>query len=191
MDIAEVKRKARAAASGRRAEAHALLKDSAGIAMAERGLPEGHGRTPGIVSGFMPYKSEITTIPLLNRLQGEGWQTALPVVIAAGEPLVFRAWAPGEPLAPGLWDIPVPPETAPEVIPDVLLVPMLAFDLRGYRLGYGGGFYDRTLEKLRALKKVTAVGVAYHAQMADDVPVGPHDAPLDYVMTEQETFACG
>jgi 5-formyltetrahydrofolate cyclo-ligase len=91
----------------------------------------------------------------------------------------------------GLWDIPVPPETAPEVIPDVLLVPMLAFDRRGYRLGYGGGFYDRTLEKLRALKKVTAVGVAYHAQMADDVPVGPHDAPLDYVMTEQETFACG
>ena len=86
-------------------------------------------------------------------------------------PRSVRAWAPGEPLAPGLWDIPVPPETAPEVIPDVLLVPMLAFDRRGYRLGYGGGFYDRTLEKLRALKKVTAVGVAYHAQMADDVAV--------------------
>lgn len=191
MDIAEVKRKARAAASRRRAEAHALLKDSAGIAMAERGLPEGLGRAPGVVSGFMPYKSEITTIPLLNSLRREGWQTALPVVVAAGEPLVFRAWAPGEPLTPGVWDIPVPPETAPEVIPDVLLVPMLAFDRRGYRLGYGGGFYDRTLEKLRTLKNVAAVGVAYHAQMTDEVPVGPHDAPLDYVMTEQETFACG
>ena len=191
MDVSEVKRKARTAASKRRAEAHELLKDSAGIALAERGLPGGLGGRPGIVSGFMPYKSEITTIPLLSRLQREGWQTALPVVMAPGEPLVFRAWAPGEPLVPGLWDIPVPPETAPEVIPGVLLVPMLAFDRRGYRLGYGGGFYDRTLEKLRTLKTVAAVGVAYHAQLSDEVPVGPHDAPLDYVMTEQETFACG
>ena len=73
----------------------------------------------------------------------------------------------------------------------MLLVPMLAFDRRGYRLGYGGGFYDRTLEKLRAFKTVVAIGVAYHAQMVDEVPLGEHDAPLDYVMTEEETFACG
>ena len=84
----------------------------------------------------------------------------------------------------------MPEETAPEVLPDVLLVPLLAFDSRGYRLGYGGGFYDRTLEKLRALKKVTAVGVAYQAQMTDEVPLGEHDAPLDYVMTEEGTFRC-
>ena len=189
MDIAEVKRKARTAASKRRAEAHELLKEVAGAALAERGLPE--SLPPGIVSGFIPYKSEITTIPLLNRLRREGWQTALPVVIAPEQPLVFRAWAPGAPLVPGVWDIPIPPETAPEVLPDVLLVPMLAFDRRGYRLGYGGGFYDRSLEKLRRLKKVVAVGVAYHGQMADEVPTGPHDAPLDYVMTERESFACG
>jgi 5-formyltetrahydrofolate cyclo-ligase len=75
-------------------------------------------------------------------------------------------------------------------VPDVLLVPMLAFDHKGFRLGYGGGFYDRTLEKLRMLKKVVAIGVAYHAQMVDEVPVGIHDAPLDYVMTERESFAC-
>jgi 5-formyltetrahydrofolate cyclo-ligase len=81
-------------------------------------------------------------------------------------------------------------DSAPEVLPDVLLVPMLAFDRKGFRLGYGGGFYDRTLEKLRELKTVVAIGVAYHAQMVDEVPVGIHDAPLDYVMTEQETFAC-
>ena len=74
---------------------------------------------------------------------------------------------------------------------DLLLVPLLAFDRKGFRLGYGGGFYDRTLEKLRTLKTVAAVGVAYHAQLSDEVPVGPHDAPLDYVMTERETFACG
>lgn len=189
MDIAEVKRKARTAASKRRAEAHELLKEVAGAALAERGLPE--TLAPGVVSGFIPYKSEITTIPLMNRLRREGWQTALPVVIAPEQPLVFRAWAPGEPLVPGVWDIPIPPETAPEVLPDVLLVPMLAFDRRGYRLGYGGGFYDRTLAKLRAVKPVTAIGVAYHAQIVDEVVRDAFDAPLDYVMTEQETIACG
>ncbi len=188
MDIAEVKRKARTAASKRRAEAHEQLKDTAGMAMAERGLPL--GLTPGIVSGFIPYKSEISTIPLMNRLQREGWQTALPVVIAPEQPLIFRVWTPGEELAPGVWDIPIPPDSAPEVLPDVLLVPMLAFDRRGFRLGYGGGFYDRSLEKLRQMKKVMAVGVAYHAQMVDEVPAGPYDAPLDYVMTERESFAC-
>jgi 5-formyltetrahydrofolate cyclo-ligase len=190
MDIAEVKRKARTAASKRRAEAHEILKDTAGLALAERGLPAGLHLAAGIVSGFIPYKSEITTVPMLNRLRRDGWQTCLPIVIAAEQPLVFRAWAPGEPLVPGVWDIPIPPDTAPELLPDVLLVPMLAFDRKGFRLGYGGGFYDRTLEKLRELKKVVAIGVAYHAQMVDEVPVGIHDAPLDYVMTEQETFAC-
>jgi 5-formyltetrahydrofolate cyclo-ligase len=190
MDIAEVKRKARSAASQRRAEAHDLLKDKAGVIMAEHGLPPGIGIARCVVSGFIPYKSEITTIPMLDRLHRAGWQTCLPVVIGPEEPLVFRAWAPGEPLVPGAWDIPVPAETAPEVLPDVLLVPMLAFDRKGFRLGYGGGFYDRTLEKLRELKKVVAIGVAYHAQMVEEVPVDMHDAPLDYVMTEQECFAC-
>ena len=190
MDIAEVKRQARAAASKRRAEAHEILKDTAGLAMAKRGLPAGLDLAAGIVSGFIPYKSEITTVPMLSRLHRDGWQTCLPIVIAQEEPLVFRAWAPGDPLVPGVWDIPIPLDTAAELLPDVLLVPMLAFDRKGFRLGYGGGFYDRTLEKLRELKKVVAIGVAYHAQMVGEVPVGIHDAPLDYVMTEQETFAC-
>jgi 5-formyltetrahydrofolate cyclo-ligase len=190
MDIAEVKRQARSAAAKRRAEAHALLKDEAGVKMAERGLPPGIGISGGTVSGFIPYKSEITTIPLLERLNRDGWGTCLPIVIGMEEPLLFRAWVPGEALAPGAFDIPVPLENAPEVTPDVLLVPMLAFDRKGFRLGYGGGFYDRTLEKLRAVKRVVAIGVAYHAQMVDEVPIGLHDAPLDYVMTEQECFRC-
>ncbi|MCA3561220.1 MAG: 5-formyltetrahydrofolate cyclo-ligase [Aestuariivirga sp.] len=190
MDIADVKRQARAAASKRRAEAHEQLKDSAGLVLAERGLPPGIGIVSGIVSGFIPYKSEITTVPLLNRLRRDGWRSCLPVVVAAEQPLIFREWTPGGPLAPGAWDIPAPLDSAPEVMPDVLLVPMLAFDRRGFRLGYGGGFYDRTLEKLRALKKVVAVGVAYQAQMVEEAPAGLHDAPLDYVMTEQETFRC-
>lgn len=190
MDIAEVKRQARSAASKRRAEAHGLLKDVAGAMMAERGLPAEIGTARGIVSGFIPYKSEITTIPMLERLSHDGWRTCLPVVIGADEPLLFRAWVPGEPLVPGAWDIPVPRADAPELLPDVLLVPMLAFDRKGFRLGYGGGFYDRTLEKLRALKQVVAIGVAYHAQMVEEVPIGLHDAPLDFVMTERETFRC-
>jgi 5-formyltetrahydrofolate cyclo-ligase len=191
MDIAEVKRKARSAASKRRAEAHESLKEIAGAALAERGLPRGLHLETGVVSGFIPYKSEITTVPLLNRLRHDGWTTALPIVVAPEQPLIFRAWAPGEPLAPGRWDIPVPLEAAPQVLPDVLLVPMLAFDAKGFRLGYGGGFYDRTLEKLRLLKKVVAIGVAYQAQLVEEVPIGPYDAPLDYVMTEQETITCG
>ena len=188
-ELVGIKRQARAEASKRRATAHAALKDTAGGLLAARGLPV--TREPGIVSGFIPYKSEISTIPLLNVLRRSGWTTALPVVIAPGEPLVFRAWAPGEPLVPGVWDIPIPLGTTPEVLPDVLLVPLLAFDRAGYRLGYGGGFYDRTLVKLRAIKEVTAVGVAYHAQLVDQVPRASYDAPLDYVMTEEETLTCG
>lgn len=191
MDIAEVKRKARSAASKRRAEAHDQLKGSAGLALAARGLPDGIGMSGGAVSGFVPYKSEITVMPLLAALNAQGWRTCLPIVIGAEEPLLFRAWSPGDTLVPGLWDIPIPEDRAPEAVPDVLLVPMLAFDRKGYRLGYGGGFYDRTLEKLRAQKTVTAIGVAYAAQMVDDVPTGVFDAPLDYVMTEEETFKCG
>ena len=191
MDITDIKRQARTAAVKQRAMAHEQFKDIAGVALADRGLPERVGLNSGIVSGFIPYKSEISTIPLLNALRRNGWRTALPVVIAQDQPLVFRSWAPGEPLVPGVWDIPTPPETAAEVLPDVLLVPMLAFDRDGHRLGYGGGFYDRTLEKLRRLKKVIAIGVAYQAQMVDRVPRGEYDAPLDFVMTEQETYSCG
>jgi 5-formyltetrahydrofolate cyclo-ligase len=191
MTIADIKKSARGAASKRRAEAHAALKDKAGLALAARGLPDGLAARRGIVSGFIPYKSEITTLPLMAALLRLGWQTALPVVIAPDAPLVFRTWSPGDRLEPGVWDIPVPLAAAPEVLPDLLLVPGLSFDRKGFRLGYGGGFYDRTLAKLRAVKPITAIGVAYHAQIVDEVVRDAFDAPLDYVMTEQETIACG
>lgn len=188
MDLADIKKQARRDAAKRRAEAHGRLKDVAGEALAQPGLPV--DLKPGVVSGFMPYKSEITTIPLLNRLRREGWVTALPVVLGEGLPLEFRAWAPGEKLVPGVWDIPIP-EKAEEVFPDVLLVPGLSFDRDGYRLGYGGGFYDRSLVKLRALKAVVAIGVGYHAQVVDRVPRADYDQRLDFIMTEEETIACG
>jgi 5-formyltetrahydrofolate cyclo-ligase len=160
--------------------------EGAGAVLAARGLPV-QGK---IVSGFHPYKSEISTLALLGRLAGEGHITALPVVVSKNLPLIFRQWAPGGPLISGLWDIQIPAESAAIVEPDVLLVPMLAFDRKGYRLGYGGGFYDRTLAKLRTLKPVVAIGVAYHAQAVDDVPHDSHDQPLDFIMTERETFKC-
>jgi len=191
MDLADDKRRARSEAAKRRAAAHPLLHEAAGPALAERGLPFVREARHQIVSGFFPYKSEISLLPLLARLHGEGWVTAMPVVVGEGLPLVFRAWAPGEATVPGIWDIPVPLDTAQEVLPDVLLVPMLAFDRQGYRLGYGGGFYDRTLEKLRKLKEVTAIGVAYAAQEMAEVPRGPHDQPLDWIMTEKATTRCG
>jgi 5-formyltetrahydrofolate cyclo-ligase len=187
-DLFSAKKAARIAAAKKREAAHAGLKGTAGLDLAMRGLPS--GLQPGIISGFHPYLSEISVLELLQRLASEGWVTALPVVVGKNEPLILRRWAPGEVLVSGLWGIQIPVDTAPEVSPDVLLVPMLAYDARGYRLGYGGGFYDRTLAKLRLAKKIVAIGVAYAAQETDDVPHDGHDQPMDWIMTEEKTFKC-
>ena len=178
---------ARARAIALRAEAYARHGDSAGLALAQRGLPV---KAAGVVSGFTPFRDEISVLPLMDTLAGAGFTLALPVVIAKGEPLIFRRYRPGDLLVPGRWDILAPPETATELLPDLLLVPLLAFDRQGHRLGYGGGFYDRTLAKLRALKPITAIGVAYAAQEVGAVPRAPYDQPLDWIMTEVESFAC-
>ena len=191
MEITELKRKARGEAARRRAEAHQRQHDIAKRALAERALPFAKEPWQTVVSGFFPFKSEISVLPLMKRLAGEGWKLAMPVVVAEGQPLVFRQWIAGEPTVPGVWNIPMPPEISPELLPDVLLVPMLAFDRLGHRLGYGGGFYDRTLVKLRALKPVVAIGVAYADQEVPEVLRAAYDQPLDYVMTEAGTFACG
>lgn len=137
------------------------------------------------VSAFWPMGTEIDTRPLLASLQEAGHRTALPVVAAKASPLIFRNWSPGDALVDGGFGTSVPPVDCEEVLPDVLFVPLLAFDSSGYRLGYGGGFYDRTLEKLRALKAgVLAIGVAFSGQRVDTVARGPHDQPLDGVATE-------
>ncbi len=191
MSLAELKRQARSRASIIRNEAHEAGKSGAGAALAARGLPFPRGAQNSVISAFHSFGSEISTFELIDRLAADGWTVALPVVVAKNAPLLFRQWAPGDELVLGRWDIKVPPESAPEVQPDVLLVPMLAFDRKGYRLGYGGGFYDRTLEKLRSFKNVTAIGLAYGAQEIDMVPRDGHDQPLDWIMTERETFKCG
>ena len=187
-ELTELKAENRKAAAKARKTAHDMVKDDAPLQLVAHAFPLQPTVARKIVSAFFPYKSEIDTRPLLGKLAGEGWSTCLPIVIALGEPLIFRRWLPGEPTVPGVWGIPRPTDDAPLLEPDVLLVPLMAFDRQGYRLGYGGGFYDRTLEQLRARKTITAIGVAYAAQEIDAVPRGPHDQPLDYVMTERDLF---
>jgi 5-formyltetrahydrofolate cyclo-ligase len=159
----------------------------AALAIAERGLPV--EVTPGtVVSGFSPLKSEISPLPLLRRLADAGANLALPVVIGRRQPLVMRAWSFGAPLVSGVWGIREPPADAPELFPDILIVPLLAFDRRGHRIGYGAGYYDMTISRLRAMKPVTAIGIAFATQEIAAVPATPRDARLDLVLTEREAI---
>jgi 5-formyltetrahydrofolate cyclo-ligase len=145
----------------------------------------------GVVSGFSPIGSEIDALPLLAKLRKKGHESALPIVVANGEPLVFRRWAPGDDMTSGPFGVQEPLPSASEVVPDILLVPLLAFDRRGYRLGYGGGFYDRTLERLRANGRGIAVGVAFAGQEVNAVPVAAYDQPLNWIVTEREAIEIG
>ncbi len=140
------------------------------------------------VSGFMPMRSEINPLPLMKKLADAGARLALPVTAPRGQPLVMRTWTWGEPLASGVWGIREPKLEARQVDPDILLVPLLAFDRAGARLGYGGGYYDLTLAQLRSHKAVIAVGIAYAIQEIDRVPTTARDATLDLVLTEREVI---
>jgi 5-formyltetrahydrofolate cyclo-ligase len=146
---------------------------------------------PGtVVSAYSPLRSEINPVPLMRKLADAGAQLALPVVVGRGKPLIMRAWSFGQPLNSGVWGIREPPPEAPEVWPDVLIVPLAAFDRKGHRIGYGAGYYDMTLNRLRMLKSVVAVGLAYAAQQVAVVPITPRDARLDLVLTEREVIEC-
>jgi 5-formyltetrahydrofolate cyclo-ligase len=141
-----------------------------------------------IVSGFSPLNSEINPVPLMRAFATAGARLALPVVAGKGKPLTMRSWNFGEPLVSGVWGIREPPPDAPEVFPDILIVPLLAFDRTGHRIGYGAGYYDMTIARLRAMKPVTAIGIGYAAQELEEIPTTPRDAALDLVLTERETI---
>jgi 5-formyltetrahydrofolate cyclo-ligase len=142
-----------------------------------------------VVSGFWPIKEEIDIRPLMIELTNQGCQLALPVVQGKGKPLLFRAWRPGDPLEQGVFGT-LQPSAKREVIePDALIVPLLACDEEGWRLGYGGGFYDRTLAGLRAKKTITAVGVGFNDQLVPEVPHGPSDQRLDWLLTDKRACA--
>ena len=158
--------------------------------LAETGLALARRWQSQVASAYFPLPNEPSTLPLLGRLAEAGYQTALPVTGKPGTPLVFRLWRPGEPTATGKMKIEEPLAQAPEVAPDLLFVPLAAFDRTGNRIGYGAGFYDRTLRQLRAMKPVCAVGVAYAGQELSGIPNESHDESLDYVLTEHELIDC-
>jgi 5-formyltetrahydrofolate cyclo-ligase len=142
---------------------------------------------PGlVVSAFWPMNDELDLRPLLDALHARGCVCALPVVVRGGQPLEFRSWEPGATLTPSRFGASEPGPDRPMVRPDHALVPLLAFDDDGYRLGYGGGFYDRTLATLRADGRgpLLAIGVGLAAQRMGALPREPFDARLDWILTE-------
>lgn len=175
-----------AAKERRRAAAAGSPQDVAEIA-ADHFLDCLQPKPGAVVSGYWPVRDELDPRPLMRRLIECGCICALPVVVAAGRPLVFRAWSPGAEMRDAVLGIPVPSEQASTVRPDLLLVPLLAFCSLGYRLGYGGGYYDRTLADLRRQSNtVLAVGFAYSDQEFEAVPHDDTDERLDWVVTERE-----
>lgn len=142
----------------------------------------------GIVSSYRPIGSELDPGQLSLQLAAQGWTLALPVTPAKPTPgaLQFRAWRPSDPLERSSFGIEEPVAGADIMVPDLILVPLLAFDRRGGRLGYGQGHFDRTLAMLRKERQVKAVGLAYAGQELDRLPLEPHDQPLDAILTERE-----
>lgn len=157
--------------------------DRQGMEAANRHLEAAIRAAPGeIVSGYWPIRTEIDPRPAMEAL-ATTHTLCLPVVAGNGRPLIFRRWQPGAMLEEGAYGAAVPADPV-EVTPSVLIVPLAAFDAAGYRLGYGGGFYDRTLETLRQTGPVIAIGFAFGAQQVNAVPREPTDQPLDLIVTE-------
>lgn len=182
------KKRLRAHAVAQRRSAH--LTRAADAADSVRRLFLQHLPPPAgaVVAGYWPMGDELDVRPLLAALSAVVVDVALPVVADRRQPLDFRLWRPGEPLEPGAHGTSHPAASAPVVAPTVVLVPLLAFDTVGWRLGYGGGYYDRTLARLRQTGSVTAVGIAYAAQRVEAVPHGGHDERMDWIVTEESVL---
>jgi len=177
----------RAAALAARDALSDAQRVAAARVLARRGLPV--ELAPGaIVAGYSPIRSELDPTPLMQKLAAEGARLALPVITARGQSLRFRVWHPGDRLLPGPLGILEPSPAAAEIVPDIVLVPLAAFDRTGHRIGYGAGHYDRTLAQLHKSKGFAAIGLAFAAQEVEAVPALQHDVPLDYVLTESNLF---
>lgn len=194
MDAVADKAAVRAAALSRRAAVPGDTRRDFAQRLAEIGPSLVRDRSPAprpVASVYHPIRDEADTTPLFEALTLRGLSTALPVTGGRGQALQFLLWRPGDPVAPGTWGVPEPLPTAPSVDPDFLFIPLAAFDRRGFRLGYGAGFYDNSLAALRRRKAVLAVGIAYAVQEVDRVPTEPHDEPLDGLITEREMLFFG
>ena len=177
-DMTELKSKARKAAFSRRKEANAAARaDTAGrlseVLAGYRGVT---------LAGYMPIRTEIDPLPAMSEAAAHG-PVCVPVIEDNGLPLRFARWEPEVQMVPGPFGAQVP-ATLDWITPEILIVPLVAFDAAGHRLGYGGGFYDRTLEQLRGTGAALAIGFAYDAQETDALPQEPTDAPLDMMVTE-------
>ena len=187
LSISEQKAELRAAALAKRDALPAEERQRGAETVATRPFPIAIA-AGAVVSGFMPMRTEINPLPLMRRLAGEGAQLALPVIQGRGKPLLMRAWSFGAPLEARQWGIKEPLDEAPVVAPDILLVPLACFDRSGHRIGYGAGYFDKTIRALRATKSVVAIGLAFAAQEIDRVPATDFDERLDLVLTEREVI---
>ena len=183
-DITEEKNLLRVKATEARREAHARdVGGRAAAAVTTNFLSAVTLAPRAIIGGYWPIGTEIDVRPLLTALHERGHPCGLPVV-HRGQPLTFHRWRPNDRLVRGVFGIDVPDPKAPEVVPDVFLAPLLAFDASGMRIGYGGGYYDRTIPALRARRPLLVVGVAYAAQEVERVPTDKFDQRLDWIVTE-------
>ena len=174
----------------RRGAIEAGVRNVFSARLAVEGLAIAQRVRASAVSAFWPIRDEPDTLPLIAALVAHGFAAALPVTVSRAAALVFRQWSPGDPTIPGAMNIPEPRPGAPAIEPDLLFVPLACFDRRGHRIGYGAGHYDRTLSALRAARPTTAVGVAYGAAEATEIPDEPHDERLDFILTERELIDC-
>ncbi|WP_291683981.1 5-formyltetrahydrofolate cyclo-ligase [Bradyrhizobium sp.] len=177
----------RAAALANRDALSEAQRAVAAQAIARRGLPV-EMRPGAVVAGYSPIRSELDPTPLMQSLAAQGARLALPVITQRGQSLRFRVWHAGDRLLPGSLGILEPSPAAAEIVPDIVLVPLAAFDRIGHRIGYGAGHYDRTLAQLHKSKGFAAIGLAFAAQEVKAVPALQHDVPLDYVLTETKAF---
>ncbi len=184
------KRTLRGRARARR-RAAAAAGSEAGERLREHFLANITLPSKAVVAGYWPIDEEMEVRPLMTHLYRSGYVLALPVVVGPGQPLIFRRWLPSLPLDAGVYGISVPSAEAPEATPGVLLVPLLAFDGEGRRLGYGAGYYDRTLATMRRAGDILAIGAAYAAQRMDTLPEEASDQRLDWVVTEEGAIRTG
>jgi 5-formyltetrahydrofolate cyclo-ligase len=178
----------------KRREVMALAQPQAGDRLAENAARDFTERNAwpeagAVIAGYWPIQSEINPLPLLHLLAGRGHEVALPALIVDvhadnGHRMVFRLYRPGMTLSTGPFEIRQPADEEPECLPDIVLTPLLAFDLKGNRLGYGGGYYDRALSFMRAQKRCMAIGIGFAGQQIEDVPHEAFDQPLNSVITE-------
>ncbi len=182
MDIQNLKQACRKAGFATRKIAHTMGHDKEANAQLTAFLKEQDENL--VISAYMPIRTEVSPLPTMERMAARGRKICVPVIIRAGLPLEFHQWTPEAEMVKGAFGAYIP-KNGTKMIPDIVITPLLAFDAHGYRMGYGGGFYDRSFEQISAMKDVQAIGYAYSDQEVLLVPREETDFPLNAVITEK------